>query len=86
VKWTKETFRIHELPVGSVPALHEAINYYHVDDQPELTIAINRALDDAESFDLELRLITAKGNLRYIRVICQPITESGRVAKLRGTF
>ncbi len=86
VKWTQETFRIHELPPERELPLEEAINFYHPDDQPILSRAIARAMNESVPYDLELRLITAKGNLKYTNAICQPVVVNGRVTKLRGTF
>ena len=30
VSWTEETYHIHEIPLGSIPLLEEAINFFHL--------------------------------------------------------
>lgn len=86
VKWTSETFRIHELPQGTPPTLAEAIGYYHPDDRSKLSLAIHKATTLAVPYDLQLRIITAKGNLRHVRTICRPQTAGEKVTKLQGSF
>ncbi len=86
VRWTEETYRIHEVPLDYEPPLEEAINFFHPDDQERLSQAIRRALDEGESYDLELRFITAQGNHLWTRTICQPQIVDGQVVKLMGTF
>jgi PAS domain S-box-containing protein len=86
IKWTEETFRIHELSLGHEPSLEEAINFYHPDDRPKLETAIQKALEHGEPFDMEIRLITAKGKHLWTHAICKPITVDGKTVKLTGTF
>ncbi len=84
--YTEETCRIHEIPVGQVPLLDDAINFYHPDEREGLSAAIQRALDHGEPYDLELRFITAKGNDLLVHAICNPQVIDGKTVKLTGTF
>ncbi|MFW5857028.1 MAG: PAS domain S-box protein, partial [Planctomycetota bacterium] len=86
VTWTRETYRIHEVPPGEKPLLEDALSFWHPEDRPLLEEAIRRALEEKEPYDLELRFITARGRELYARAMCTPIVEDGRVVKLRGTF
>ena len=86
VTWTEETYRIHEIPLYQKPPLQEAINYFHPEDRPKLERAIQRALEHAEPYDLEIRFITAKGNHLWTRTKCQPEIVEGKIVKLIGTF
>ena len=86
VSWTDEIYRIHEIPIGSRPALQEAINYFHPEDRPQLEKAIKRALDYGKPYDMELRFITAKGNDLWTRTICKPEILGGKTVRLKGTF
>ena len=86
VIWTEETYRIHEVPFDYKPSLREAINFFHPDDRGRLEKAINRSLDHGESYDLELRFITAKGNYLWTRTMCQPEVVDGKIVRLKGTF
>ena len=86
VTWTKQTYRIHDLPQTNKAMLQDAINFYPPEDKEQLKTAIQRALDDGEPYDMELRLITAKGKHLWTRSICQPEIVDGKVTKLKGTF
>ncbi|MCF8035052.1 MAG: PAS domain S-box protein [Desulfarculaceae bacterium] len=86
IKWTDETYRIHEIPIGSQPSLEEAANFFHPDDQEKLSIALNRSLELGEPYDMVVRFITAKGRQLWTHTIFKPILENGKVIRLTGTF
>lgn len=86
VNWTEETFRIHEVEFDSPPLFEDAINYYHPEDRIKISLALNNSIKSGNPFDSEFRFITAKGNHKWVRVICEPIINNGEVVKLRGTF
>jgi PAS domain S-box-containing protein len=84
--WTLETYHIHEVLLGQKPTVKEVLNFYHPDDRPKLTSAIQKALAHGTPYDLELRLTTAKGNHIWINTICYPVKSNGEVVKLTGIF
>jgi PAS domain S-box-containing protein len=86
VLWTRETYLIHEVPEGETIDLESAVRYYDPEDRPTIEAAVRRTMATGEPFDLECRLITAKG--RHIRVhsIGRAVNVDGRVAQLTGTF
>ncbi len=84
--WTKTTAQIHELPVEYTPKIDEAISYYHPDDQERVRQYVQRAIEFSEPYDYRVRLITARGRVRWVRAIGQPIFESGKCIRLSGTF
>ena len=86
LKWTEQTYRIHELPLEHKPDFKEGIEFFHPDDIETLMTAFQRALKQGEPFDLELRFITAKGNNLWVRGICNPQVVDGKVIGLRGAF
>jgi len=87
VSWTDETYRIHELEIGSVPSLENAIHYYAPESIPVLQAAILKASETGEMFDLELEIIPAKTKKRiWVRTVGRAIMRDGKVIKLRGTF
>lgn len=86
VTWTEETYRIHEIPLYQKPPLQEAIRFFHPEDRPKLERAIQRALDHAEPYDMEIRFITAKGNHLWTRTKCLPEIVDGKIVKLKGMF
>jgi len=86
VTWTKETYRIHEVPLDYQPHLEEAINFFHPEDRESLSQAIQSALKDGKPFDMEIRFITAKGNHLWTHTKCKPEIENGKIILLNGIF
>ncbi|APW97196.1 PAS sensor protein [Halobiforma lacisalsi AJ5] len=88
VTWTEETARIHGLPPGTVADLERGfeglLDYYHPEDRPQLEDAIERAIEDGEPYDLELRLIRADGEQRWVRTIGEPIADCDRGTAARS--
>lgn len=87
VFWTDETYRIHELtPGGFTPALDTAIEFYTEEARATLTAAMADTASSGIGFDLELDLMTAKGNLRQVHTRCQAYREGDRVTRIVGAF
>jgi signal transduction histidine kinase len=86
IRWTEETYRIHEIPIGKEPSLQKVISFIHPNDQKRLSTAIQNALQHGAAYHMELRLITARGNHRWMRTICQPQIVDGKPARLLGAL
>jgi len=87
VLWTDETYHIHEKEQSQEHEdLKEAISFYHPDDQPKLKKAFEEAVKQGKPYNLELRLITAKGNKKWVHTLCQPEVIDGKVVTLHGSF
>lgn len=84
--WTKEVYHIHEVGDSYVPNLHTALDFYHPEDKPTIKNAFANLYYKAEPFDLELRIITAKRNLRWVHVQGKAIKEKGNTVRLLGAF
>jgi HTH-type transcriptional regulator, bacterioopsin transcriptional activator and related proteins len=83
---TDEVYCILELPADADVDLERAFEFYHPDDRQRIRKLVERALEDGEGYDAELRLITADGNERWVRAIGEPVLEDGRVVKVRGAI
>ncbi|MEP7137229.1 MAG: PAS domain S-box protein [Chloroflexota bacterium] len=69
--WTEEVCRIHEVEPGFQPTTAQAIAFYAPESKPMIAQAVSAAIEQGKSFDLELRLITAKGNWLWVHVFGQ---------------
>ena len=67
--WTEETYNIHELDLTYEPTVEKGLDFYTPDSRPIIERAVQRAFEHGEPFDLELEIITAKGNLRSVHAI-----------------
>lgn len=84
--WTKEVYRIHELPVGSEINVDIAINYYAPEARPILNKALQNAIENDIPFDLQLPFITAKNNRIWVRSVGYAEHRRGGKIILRGAF
>ncbi|HEX5305818.1 MAG TPA: diguanylate cyclase [Dyella sp.] len=69
LQWSSQTFRLHDLPVGQLPTLEQALNFYPPEARARLEQAIERARRDGAGWDLELPLVTAAGRKLWVRAI-----------------
>ncbi|MHB9140845.1 MAG: PAS domain S-box protein, partial [Paludibacter sp.] len=79
LNWTEETYNIHELDFHQNMVLDGAINFYTPDSIPIIENAVQQAIKQGQPFDLELQIITAKGNLRNVHSIGKPDKEHRRI-------
>ena len=77
--WTDEVYRIHEVDLDFNPHVDKGINFYTPESRPIIEKAVQRVIEYGESFDLELEIITAKGNLRIVHSIGKADLENRRV-------
>ena len=85
--WSEETKRIHEVPPDYEPEVSEGINFYAPEARPAITHAIDIAIRDGSSWDLELPLITAKGRSIWARAVGHALhDENGEATTLIGAF
>ena len=84
--WSDEVYRIHELPVQSPIDVENAINYYLPEARPVLQDAINEAIEQGISWDLQLPFVTAKNNHIWVRTIGFAEFENNQAIRLKGTF
>ena len=84
--WSDEVYRIHEVKPGTKFTPEEGISFYHVDDRDIIRKSFSNVINEGIPYDLTLRIITAKGNLRWIRTIGKPLFEDGKISGVFGAF
>ncbi len=85
-KWTEETARIHGLEPGMETNAQLGLSFYEGIHRERIESAVREAIENGESYDLELELRAADGQRKWVRTIGHPIKENGKVIELRGTF
>lgn len=86
ITWTRHTRAIHEVPDDFQPSLEQGLSFFAPESAPVIQEAFRRAIETGEGYDLELDLITAKGNCRKVRSLGQAEVENGRVVAIVGAF
>lgn len=84
--WTDQIYRIYEIPYDTPLSLAQGLASYPPEDQALQNNALDKAINQGISFDLELRFTTATGRSIWVRATCTPEIQEGKVRRLIGTF
>lgn len=85
--WSDITKIIHEVPLDFVPDLAEGINFYKEgESRTIITECVDKAIVDGTPWDVELQLVTQKGNEVWVRAIGQTKFHEGKCIRIFGTF
>jgi PAS domain S-box-containing protein len=77
IRWTDQTCRIHDVAVGHMPDLNEAIGYFEPEAQPVIEAAVTQAMNGGQAFDLQLPLVTALGRSIWVRIVGEVNARNG---------
>ncbi|MDR5657846.1 PAS domain S-box protein [Halodesulfurarchaeum sp. HSR-GB] len=80
LRWTAGTRRIHEVEADFEPTVTDAIEFYHKNDRQRIEEAVNKAREAGKTYDVEARIITATGDVRWVRASGGP-TDSGETIR-----
>lgn len=85
--WTRETYKIHELDEKKfTPDISKGIDFYSNESKPIIQKAVEDAMQNGTGFDLELKLITAKGKNIWVRALGKALQVNGKTTKILGAF
>ena len=77
--WTEAVYHIHEVDLAYKPTVSKVLNFYTPASRPIIERALQRAIEHGEPFDVELEIISAKGNLRWVHAIGKADLERRKV-------
>lgn len=87
VYWSDTTRLIHEVEKDYVPDLESGINFYKPGySQDKIRQIISRTIETGDPFDVELQIVTAKGNEKWIRVVGKSDFKGGQCTRFYGTL
>jgi PAS domain S-box-containing protein len=84
--WTDEVYRIHDKEIGSEVMVDEGLSYFPEESRVKIQKALEKAVEDGETYDLELKFISAKNVKKWVRAIGYAYIIDGKAVKIRGTF
>lgn len=85
--WTHETYRIHDTtPEEFNPTVDAGVGYFLPESREKISTALAAAINDGESYDLELQTLTTKGRLIDVRTTGFATRKNNRTIKLSGIF
>ncbi len=87
VFWSEMVHELHETdPRSFVPNLETAIDFYRSDFRPIVTNAINKAISDGTTVDLEAIIVTKNLKERWVRSIGKVEKVDGVAKRFFGSF
>ena len=84
VFWSDHIFELLEVDAEEEPPLEDALDMYVAEDQPRVEAAVEEALDSGNPFDIEVRIRTAGGEVRWLRLQGVPETDDSELVSFRG--
>jgi PAS domain S-box-containing protein len=84
--WSDQVRAIHEVDENFIPTLEKALAFYPDGANQTMREVVTTAIENGESFDTELPLLTAKGNRLWVRSMGEAIQVDGKTQILRGAF
>jgi len=85
VRWTSETYRIHDIPEGENYDLAKAVLFFEMPGRSTLEAALQRCMVTGEPFDLELPFTSAKGRHLWTRAMGRAVKVDRKIVNLTGT-
>ncbi|WP_419147588.1 PAS domain-containing hybrid sensor histidine kinase/response regulator [Pseudoalteromonas 'SMAR'] len=87
VTWSQQTRRIHEAPEDYQPTIESGIAFYKPGRSQQLiTEAVSLGIQQGQPWDLELELVTYKGNSIWVKALGKPLFQNSECVGLFGVF
>ena len=87
VYWSRVTKQIHEVPEDYLPQFEEAIEFFPIGkDRESIESSFKEAVVNGKNYDIEVQIITAKGQLKWVRAIGISDFQNGECKRIYGLF
>lgn len=87
IKWTETTRNIHEVEEGFEPTPDSAASFFEDGlHRNRILRLFENAIVKGESWDERLKIITAKGREKWVRIIGRPVLVEGKCIMVRGSL
>lgn len=84
--WSEMTKKIHEVDRDFVPDIETGIHFYKKEYRQRIRQAIEDAMSAGTAFDLELQIISALGNVKWVRVIGEAEFVNQKCIRVYGSI
>lgn len=86
IYWSKEVKKIHEVEPDFEPDIESVTVFYNDETHwKRLTNAIDQCVENGDSFDEEIKIVTAKGQERWIKIIGEAELINGECISIVGS-
>ncbi|MFN0728011.1 PAS domain S-box protein [Polaribacter gochangensis] len=87
VSWSDQVFKLHGLPIGELPLLENALDFFIDGSKEILEKAIEESIAQNKKYDLELRFQNAQKEKLWVNTIGYPVTnKKNEVVGIRGVI
>ncbi len=87
ISWTAITREIHEVAPDFEPDMQTSVQFYKEGKNHDIIRnAVEKCVQSGTPYDLELKIITGKGNERWVRATGEAERKNGVTLRLFGTF
>jgi PAS domain S-box-containing protein len=87
IYWSEITKEIHEVEADYIPDLESGLSFYKEGDTRDyITKRVKDAIEKGMSWDVELQIVTAKGNDKWIRSIGEAEMQGNKCIRVYGSF
>ncbi len=84
--WSNVAKEIHEVSENFEPDLTKAVSFYKEgESRSKIVEAVKNGVERGTPWDLELEIVTAEGNKRWVRALGNVDFENGKCRRLYGT-
>jgi PAS domain-containing protein len=85
--WSRISKEILEVPMDLEPELNLVMNFYKPGTSRDLANSVlDSALRTGKPFDIQVEMLTGRGNVKKVRIIGYPDFRNGRCERISGTF
>jgi len=87
INWSETTKKIHEVDDTFMPNLETALDFYeHGLHRNTIAMLVHNCELKGEAWKVRSKIITNKGNEKWVTSAGRPILENGKIVQLVGTF
>jgi len=84
--WTNQVAKIHDLTLTEKVSVEQGLSFYMETSRAKIERAVQDAINLALPYDLELEMLTAAGNRKWVRTVGRPVLENSQVVKITGVI
>lgn len=82
--WNREMAKIHDMEADVDMPLSQVSHLLFGNAKTQVEEAMQAAIEKAQPYDLELEIVTPKGDRKWLRTIGFPVKENDRVVRIEG--
>lgn len=84
--WTRQAFILFDVPGDFDLSYHNTLQFFDKEDWESMIHTLDYSIQTKVAENLEMRVITASGMKKWVRVIGVPVMNGEQVVKLRGAL